>query len=532
MTLKRTLISVLIGTSLVFSHNTYAESLSDMVESMYSSFSTTSTSASAYSTASGRKVFSGGAYSVRFKPKEVNLINFRAPNLGVSCNGIDFFAGSLDLMSKDELVQVGRNIAAAATVYAFRLALNSVCASCNSIMTNIQTIVQQFNRLAKLSCNDALTAMEGMSDLDENASKNGLNKWIDTKILDKTNAWAENMSKVSDNWLAKMTENKLNLGDIATGDPTSLRAFTDLGYLIAYNTEIAKSIFVWMSDEESQKAALWSVLSPQIVDCPDIDNDKDTGKACGFPSEYRHKITDFFSGDELLSSSNNASKGDYAIKLPHCKNTSTVTTNESSGGYDYQICEFKESTLDENIETLTSVYPIGPQFFIDAFGSKGLRDNDMLDADPLKVCSSTGKVELFDSLFAKMTTINNDTLQSREAAVASLIGSTYTRDLFLLDADGKIAKNANDVASCGKKAYLVSKALREQIANSLIAINPAIDRAITILKNDPRWRVGEGVESISKQLCTLTITDNDVAQVMGAKHTFKVAVSSECKKLL
>ena len=529
MSIKRTLISVLIGACLVSSNTASAESLSDMVESMYSSFSTTSASADSYKTASGRQVFSGGAYSVRFKPKDVNVISFRAPHLGVSCNGIDFFAGSLDLMSKDELIQVGRNIAAAATVYAFRLALNSVCASCNSIMTNIQTIVQQFNQLAKMSCNDAVNAMEGMSNLDEKASQNGLNSWIDSKILDTTNTWANNMSEVSDNWLAKMTENSITFGDIATGDPASLRNFTDMGYLIAYNTEVAKAIFSWMSDEEAQKSALWSVLSPQVSKCPDKDNDKADGMACGLPDEKRHRLVDFFVGSTVLAADAGVEKDDYQLQLPGCENTTTVTTNEDDGGYTYTICEYKESSLDDNVKTYTSVYPIGPKFFEDAFGSTGLKSGNAMEADPQKVCESNGKVASINSLFTKMTTINDDTLTDRQASVASLIGSLYTRDLFLLDADGKIAKDSVDVAECGKKADMVSKVLREKIASALVGINPSIDDAIVMIKNDPRWKNGDAVPSLINRLCTLTITDTDVSQIMSAQHSFKLTPSNECK---
>lgn len=525
MSVRTKIIGCIASGYMLFSTPLYAASLDEMVESMYSSFTTTTTRQNSFKTANGRQVFTGGAYSMRFRPKEVNVVNFRPPSIGASCNGIDFFAGSLDIMSKDELVQVGRNIAAAATVYAFRLALNSVCSSCNSIMTNIQTMVQQFNRLAKMSCNDALTAMENMSDLDEKASQNSMNNWMKTKVQATTNDWAEDMTKIPDNWFAEMTENALTIDDIATDDPASLKNFTDLGFLIAYNTDLAKSIFTWMGEDDA-RSALWSVLSNPNKDCPSAADNSDKGKLCGIPADHNHQIVDFFIGDIGNASVASEKQGSYKLKLPECNSTKTVQTLD---GVTYIICEYPDSQLTDNVGTLSEVSPMGPIYFKDAFGTSAVDDDNPLDVKMPEVCdSATNRVISVNSLFSKLVTINDDSLTDRQAYIASIIGSTYTRDLYRLNKDGGYAANAEELADCGAKASIMSARLRELIATSVAGVNSGINTGVKLLKSDPRWKDGKGVESIIAKLCTLQINSSQISEILGPNNSFKIQPAAYC----
>lgn len=522
--MKRTLLSLLVGGSILFSMPSTAASLDSMVENLYGSF--TSTNADDFTTASGRKVFSGGAYSLRFRPENINVINFQAPHVGVSCNGIDFFAGSLDLMSKDELVQVGRNIAAAATVYAFRLALNSVCSSCNAIMTNIQTIVQQFNRLAKMSCQDALNVMEAAgSKFGVGQSEEEKEDSITGKILATTGGWAEDLTNTDDNWLAKMIESGTDKSDIAKDDPGALKNFTDVGYLISYNTEIPQAIFAWMNEDDA-RSALWSVIS-QDNKCPDENNKKSDGMICGVPDGYNHRIVDFFLGDATNSEKESTDIGVYKLKLPDCNSTETVRTD---AGNSYKICNFTSSTKRDNVSTHLEIEPIVTTWMKNVFGTSGVTDDDPTMPDISNVCDANNYVVENSSMFSKLNRITDESLSATQAQLVGIIGSKYTRDLYKLNEEGKTADKSDDVAGCSEKADILAKQARDALAKAVIAINGGISEAIKNLRGDSRWKKSDAFESIVTTLCKVRITQGDLTKAVGPIRAkdFIVEAPAEC----
>lgn len=100
-----------------------------------------------------------GTYSARFQLSTPKVVNFNAPTISAGCGGIDFFGGSISLIKKEELVQMGRSIAAGAAVYAFNLAVESICPSCAQGMAWLQDKMDKMNEFTKTSCQGTVDAL-------------------------------------------------------------------------------------------------------------------------------------------------------------------------------------------------------------------------------------------------------------------------------------------------------------------------------------------------------------------------------------
>lgn len=149
---------------------------------------------------SGR-TWSGGQISARWNRPQIDIIDIQAPSLSVGCGGIDFFAGAFGLISGDELAQIGRAIAQGATVYFFKLAINSICSSCAAEMENVASALRRFNELSRNACErtesflaDNYGAGEGSKSAARGAIAGGLaategkiNSWADSLLLPEEN---------------------------------------------------------------------------------------------------------------------------------------------------------------------------------------------------------------------------------------------------------------------------------------------------------------------------------------------------------
>lgn len=160
---------------------------------------TTKTGSSVYESQSHNGM-AFGTFSARFSMYQPKVINFQAPELSAGCGGIDFFAGSISLIKKEELVQMGRSIAAGAAVYTFNLAVESICPSCSQAMSWIQDKLDTFNDFVNSSCQDTVDAL----------SEAHVGEGVAESLHDITNykGWNEKLSSLADtktdvhsNWL-------------------------------------------------------------------------------------------------------------------------------------------------------------------------------------------------------------------------------------------------------------------------------------------------------------------------------------------
>lgn len=85
-----------------------------------------------------RGVITGGSFVAKNRMMNVQLLSMNAPSVSVGCGGIDAFMGSFSFISKQQVVQALRSIASAAVGYAFKLALASMCPSCEKMMATMQ----------------------------------------------------------------------------------------------------------------------------------------------------------------------------------------------------------------------------------------------------------------------------------------------------------------------------------------------------------------------------------------------------------
>ena len=142
-----------------------------------------------------------GTFSARFSMYKPKVINFQAPELNAGCGGIDFFGGSISLLKKEELVQMGRSIAAGAAVYAFNLAIESICPSCSQAMAWLQDKLDKFNDLVSTSCQDVVNGLseakvgaDAAKQIEETVNVNGwqeeLGSYADSKV-DIASSWGD-----------------------------------------------------------------------------------------------------------------------------------------------------------------------------------------------------------------------------------------------------------------------------------------------------------------------------------------------------
>jgi conjugative transfer pilus assembly protein TraH len=93
-----------------------------------------------------------GTFRVRAPLNSINLVNLTAPEIRAGCGGIDLYGGSFTFINTDQFRQILRQIGANAIGYAFKLALATMCQECDKILTGLQDMMNQFNKMNVDSC--------------------------------------------------------------------------------------------------------------------------------------------------------------------------------------------------------------------------------------------------------------------------------------------------------------------------------------------------------------------------------------------
>lgn len=108
-----------------------------------------------------RGVLAGGRYSMRTSAMDVQVLSILPPSVNSGCNGIDMFGGSFSFISADQFIQLLRTIASNASGYAFKMALQAMCPSCDAVMSKLQGLIQKMNSLSVNSCQAAKELVAG-----------------------------------------------------------------------------------------------------------------------------------------------------------------------------------------------------------------------------------------------------------------------------------------------------------------------------------------------------------------------------------
>ena len=112
----------------------------------------------------GRGVVAGPSVVLRNSRIRTDIINFVPPSIQAGCGGIDMFLGSFSFINADQFVHLLQSIATNAAGYAFKIALATMCPTCDEAMTSLQKVIQQMNSMAGDSCKVAQTAVNFLAD--------------------------------------------------------------------------------------------------------------------------------------------------------------------------------------------------------------------------------------------------------------------------------------------------------------------------------------------------------------------------------
>jgi conjugative transfer pilus assembly protein TraH len=143
--------------------------------------------------------YTGGSLFMRAPSRTYQLATVTAPSWGAGCGGIDLYMGGFSHINKDQFVAMLKNIGSNAVGYAFKLAMQNLCPSCDNIMTALQTTANGINRLNIDSCEAAKGLVQAT--VPETWLKNEKQAAINAGTFsgvysDITDAWRN----VSDNW--------------------------------------------------------------------------------------------------------------------------------------------------------------------------------------------------------------------------------------------------------------------------------------------------------------------------------------------
>ena len=264
--IKRTAISVGLACCLSLTASTaYA---GNFLEDVFSQMTTVTAGGHSFET-QRRSGYTFGMTSTRFHLHEPDLIMFTPPSMSVGCGGFDLFGGSFSLIKREELVQVARNVASGAAVYAFNLAIQSICPSCAQIMQGVSKIVSDMNRLAKMSCQDvSKTLMQ--QPFSQNIAKNardaiGLEGWASNHT-----SWADQLLPQEGTFLDMLGDNSVKQPD-GTSKPNDRGMTGNLIFNLFKAAKIHNWTFVGFSGEKEVKELIMSLVGVRIIDAKNID---------------------------------------------------------------------------------------------------------------------------------------------------------------------------------------------------------------------------------------------------------------------
>ncbi len=158
--LKKTLVATV---TFAYAVSSSAGALDDQMKKSFGSL-TNVTNAGSYE-GQTRGVITGGNMYVRNKIVERNLVSFKAPSIKAGCGGIDIYKGSLSFISGPEFEALLQAIAANARGYAFELALDIVCPTCNATMKELQKKIQEMTAGLLNSCEMAKYGVNALTPL-------------------------------------------------------------------------------------------------------------------------------------------------------------------------------------------------------------------------------------------------------------------------------------------------------------------------------------------------------------------------------
>lgn len=141
--------TIALVTSLAFTATTPAASLEEIFNGVNAYGNTTSPAAIQGQT---MNYYTGGSLFMRTPRKSYQLAAAAAPSWSAGCGGIDLFAGSFSFINKEQFVALLRNIGQNAIGYAFKLAIQNLCPTCDNVMQALEATARAVNGMNINSC--------------------------------------------------------------------------------------------------------------------------------------------------------------------------------------------------------------------------------------------------------------------------------------------------------------------------------------------------------------------------------------------
>lgn len=102
-----------------------------------------------------QSLYTGGNLFMRMPQRNYQLMSMTPPSWNAGCGGIDIFLGGFSFLNADKLIQMMRNIGQNAVGYAFKLAIQNLCPTCDNVIQSLQQSAQEMNRFNIDSCEAA-----------------------------------------------------------------------------------------------------------------------------------------------------------------------------------------------------------------------------------------------------------------------------------------------------------------------------------------------------------------------------------------
>jgi conjugative transfer pilus assembly protein TraH len=154
-----------------------------------------------------------GSVETRSRIIKPNLISLVPPGIHGGCSGLDLIGGSFSLINGQQLEQFLRAIAANALNYAFTLALEGVCPTCEQKIEKLKDWVNDMNRNMLDSCHAATMLV----------NSTGLNEWSESRVKaattrDVQTGAATDIFSATTNFVSELAD------DLKAGQSTSSNA--------------------------------------------------------------------------------------------------------------------------------------------------------------------------------------------------------------------------------------------------------------------------------------------------------------------
>lgn len=198
-----------------------------------------------------RGVLAGGHVSVRTNVMNAQIVSVVPPGINAGCGGIDLFGGSFSFISADQLIQVFRSVAQNAASYAFSMALQAMCPTCQALMNELQSKIQALNKLAVNSCQAGKMLV--------NTAISASPSFIQNAVNDKTGLISKGLGATRDAIASLFTS--VGKG----GTPDEKVANTEAGRETLEEKGVTGNI-VWSALQESNATSWWPEGDEQLME--------------------------------------------------------------------------------------------------------------------------------------------------------------------------------------------------------------------------------------------------------------------------